>query len=133
MCKPGDCFLIESGTYEDGESKHHLFVIVIPFEEKSGKTILVSFSRTEDRTFYDDTLVISGGHPFITDESYAAYYRPLTKTEDEIQEMIEKSTAIPQDPMPAIIVEQLKAGILVSEHTPYGVKELYEDYLYGLL
>lgn len=133
MCKPGECFLIESGKYEDGELKHHLFVVLIPFEEKSGKTILVSFSKTEGKTFYDDTLVINEGHPFITDESYAAYYKPLTKTEDEIQAMIKKGVAIPKGTMPEMIVEQLKTGIIASEHTPYGVKELYDDYLFGLL
>lgn len=132
MCKPGDCFWIQSGYYKDGTPKYHLFVVVIPFFPSNDYTILISFSRTEGQPQYDTTTVINGPHPKLPDLSYAAYYKAMVKTRPSLHALIDAGRVVPdEEPVSMSIVEELRRGIEETDQVPIGVQDIYDDYKFS--
>lgn len=131
MFRPGDCFQIVSGVYEDGRPKRHTFVVVTDFDKETRDAITVSFSSTKGKPYIDKTTVIpAGSHDFITEESYAAYYRAARMTHNDLDDKVNRGLAIQGKPISERLLFKLRAGIMASKETPMSIKIFYQDCLY---
>lgn len=134
MFNVGDCFLITSGTYDDGSPKLHPFVVITEFDEETGDAILVTFSSTDGKPRYDRTTIFPArSHDFITEESYAAYYLSGRMSQLNLQMKIDNGDAIEGNPMPERMLIKLRAGIMASIETPPEIKDFYQDCLFRRL
>ena len=114
----GATLLIPSGL-----QGQHLFVVLNDPKIFQGygpraQVLLVNLSSIRPGTPHDSTCVLQPGcHTFVQQPSYVAYrYARIYPAEDLVQR-VKEGLFHPNDPMPALIVEQIRHGLITSPFT----------------
>jgi hypothetical protein len=120
----GDCILIETGFYEDGSPKAHLFVVILDAEHDQDTTILIPMDTIPPHGYYDSTTLLQkGDHDFVKLPTYMNYYEGRIRTKKWIDANHKgMRPKIRQD-----VLGRICNGISASDQTP---NDVYETYLF---
>lgn len=118
--------LIPSGSPQNPEAKH-LYVILTD-ACADGFHLLGSVTSVHRGIFHDKTCIIqAGGHPFITHDSYFEYRRLRTVRGNHIETCVNGWVYSPKDPVTDALFDRICVGINISEFTPRGMREYWEE------
>jgi hypothetical protein len=124
MLACGDTFLSGDDEYED----YHLNVVLTPPNEGE----LITVSITTLRRLSERLVTLQpGDHPFITRPSAVAYSFARIRRVVDIEAALEADNAKAREPATGALLAKIQAGLLESEHTPHGIKQLYR-FIMGL-
>lgn len=133
MFSPGDCIHIATGEDDFGYIQFHLFVVLTDPHPETDAFILANFSTIRGG-FVDGTVICrADDHEFLANDSYVDYYYARIETVESLQELIQSEDAkqighrIEGD-----LLGRIQYGILDSEHTPFEVRDAFQEYLDGL-
>ena len=122
----GSTLLMPSGP--DGD---HLFIVLNDPKVFAGygpnpHVLLVNLSTVpQDGVHYDSTCVLEPGcHPFVKAKSYIVYRSARIDPEAHLLARVAQGLFKPQQPMPAGIVANIKAGLTTSPFTKREFKGL---------
>jgi hypothetical protein len=120
MLSCGDTFYAS----DDEDVEPHLFVIVTPPHE--GQVITVSVTTRHRKS---EALVILnvGDHPFIKWASVISYRHAQIRNVKQLEAAIECGLAAKREPVSASLLRRIRAGLLESVFTEYGVLQFYRD------
>jgi len=131
MLKPGDCLLIETNRDGFGEIQSHLYVIILEPQGQTRSTIIVNITTLNSKK-QDQTIILEpGDHDFIVNHSYVHYGRAEIVPIDHLEVLVGSGEAKQYPPLKEELFQRVCSGILKSPHTPFGVQDLYHDYLYS--
>lgn len=124
MVACGDTFLSGDDEYED----YHLNVVITP--PSAGEVVTVSITTLRKRS--EKLVRLSPGeHPFLTHDSVVSYIYARIRKVVDIEAMLRADNAKARDPVTAELLAKLRNGLLESEFTPNGVKQLYRIIMGG--
>jgi hypothetical protein len=131
MFEEGNCFWIETNPDKEGRPQGHLFVLILKCDHE--RIVIVNIDKIRGKKKYDTTTIIRAGegHEFIVEDSYVNYDRAELTDVGQLQtRMAEKSAKYKDGVMEIGVLERICAGVLISDFTPYEVREVFEDRLY---
>lgn len=113
-----------------GPEGGHLFIIlndpmVIDTYGPRAHVLLVNLSTVRQGISCDETCVLAAScHPFVKHESYVVYARARIDPAEHLQRLVRQGVFKPQEPMPADILTQIRAGLKTSPFTKREFKQL---------
>jgi hypothetical protein len=133
MTVEGECYWIETNFDRNGYITSHLFVIT--HKLSNDVLVMVNFDKTRGKRIYDKTVIVEALEvpELLTEQSFANYSRSEIITEADLQKKITLGIAKIRGILDPIVLEKICDGILRSEDTPYEVRDLVEDLLFGSL
>ncbi|MHB8088599.1 MAG: hypothetical protein ACYDH2_10190 [Anaerolineaceae bacterium] len=133
MFSLGECYRIETNLDREGQIKSHFYVIILKTEKD--QIVMVNFDKTRGRSKYDRTVIIMPGEcgDIITEESYINYNEAELIDIESFQTKVETGIIKFRGVIGTPILDRINNGVLRSKHTPFEIREIYEDKIYGSL
>lgn len=131
MLSAGDTYLLETNLDADGNVMMHLHIIVVDVNPTDNATIVVNCeSYTSPKQ--DDTVIFKqGDHEFIDRDTYVNYRRASIESIEDIMAQFDSRKAKKRSPLTPEQLDEVQRGLLKSPHTNFGVRNRYEEIIYG--
>lgn len=102
-----------------GTKEHLWFVLTDPDSENQ----FLAVNLTAFELFKDSTVVLTGGHPFISKKSVIQYSDARLFSVSDMDMMIRTSRAGQREPCSAELLKRLRDGLFKSDHSPQEMQE----------
>lgn len=110
-------FLVPSGSSRDVDGHHLHIVSTAPC--KNSRVLLLTVSTIRDGIWHDTTCLLAAGcHSFIVSPSSVNYRLSVVKNCNSISTMVDGWVYHPKAAFPENLVDQMLAGVRVSDMTP---------------
>lgn len=125
----GDCFLIETNKYSDGQIKSHLMVTVI---KTGARLVLLPICSDNGGKYVDKTCLLKQGcHPFVNKQSFVSYAEARFYNEQDILERLRDGTCKKKSRFDVDTFRRIRQGIGMSDAIPIEIFEVYDDQRFG--
>jgi hypothetical protein len=122
---PGDTVHIPDTGPPRERGKPHLFVMLTSPCSK-GMALLAPICTIRGK--WDPTCrVAPGAHPFVTEDSYVAYYHLKQFKVAVLEKQIEQKILRTNDPISAALLKRICDGVVKSGHAPPVEKKYYQQ------
>jgi hypothetical protein len=122
----GATLLIPSGP----RGENHLHVVVndpkaLPGYGARPCVVLVNLTTVRDGAELDDTCILEAGcHPFVKQASFILYRLARIEPRAHVDQLVKQGFFKPQQPLDAVLLAKIKAGLKTSSFTKREIKQL---------